>query len=338
MRFESVSVLSLAYVDAPVALATADIERQLGPTADRLGIRLDLLTGLTGILERRLWEPGTQPSDVATIAAERALAEAGIDRRRIGILVNTSVCRDYIEPSVAALVHGNLGLDPSCLNFDVSNACLAFLSGMEIVGNMIERGQIDYGLIVDGEGSRFILEETIRRLQQPSCDARMFLDNFATLTLGSGAAAMILARRDLAPHGHPFLGGVSLAATEHNRLCRGQADEMRTDASGLLAAGVELARRTFALARVELGWRPEVLDEVVLHQVSAAHTQKCAETLGVDLSKILAVYPHYGNVGPAAIPLVLGKSRDAGRLRRGDRVALMGIGSGLNCAMMEIRW
>ena len=89
------------------------------------------------------------------MAAEEAILNAGIDRSQLGILLNTSVCRDYIEPSVACLVHGNLGLSPECMNFDVGNACLAFLNGMEIIGNMIERGQVDYGIVVDGEGSRF---------------------------------------------------------------------------------------------------------------------------------------------------------------------------------------
>lgn len=338
MRFTKVSLLSLAYVDAPIPVPTADIERQLQPTAARLGIRLELLSALTGIDERRFWEPGVQASDAATRAAEQVLAQSGLDRDRLGALVSTSVCKDYIEPSVAALVHGNLRLGERCLNFDVGNACLAFLNGLELVGAMIERGDIDYGMIVDGENSRQAVEATIARMLLPSCDARVFRDNFATLTLGSGAAAAILARSDLAPHGHRFLGGVSLAATKHNRLCVGQLEEMRTDPSALLAAGIELARRTYALAQSTMGWSADVLDELVLHQVSAVHTEKFAEVLGFEARKILPIYPRFGNIGPASIPIVLGKARDAGRLRRGGRIALMGIGSGLNCSMMEIVW
>jgi len=338
MRFHNVSIVGLAYVDAPIVVPTSDIEQKLRGTADRLGIRLDLLTALTGIDERRFWEPGVQPSDAATWAAERALEAAGVERGRIGAIVSTSVCKDYIEPSVAALVHGNLKLGAGCLNFDVGNACLAFLSGMEIVGTMIERGVIDHGLVVDGEGSRQAVEATVARLAHPGCDARVFRENFATLTLGSGASAAVLTRSDLAPHGHRFLGGVSLADTEHNKLCVGQPEEMRTDPTGLLVAGLELARRTFAVARDQMSWSPEALDEVVIHQVSAAHTDKFTEMLGVDPRKVFAIYPRFGNIGPASIPIVLGKARDAGRLRRGARVALMGIGSGINCSMMEIIW
>ena len=284
MRLHQVSLVGLACVDAPVVVPTTDIARELQPTAERLGIRLDLLTGLTGIEERRFWHPGVTPSEVATLAAEAALADAGVDRQQIGVIISTSVCKDYIEPSVAALVHGNLGLPARCLNFDVGNACLAFLNGMELVGAMIERGAVDYGLVVDGEGSREVVEATIARLRLPSCDAQTFRDNFATLTLGSGAAAAVLTRTELAPQGHRFLGGVSLAATEHRRLCVGHPVEMRTDATALLNAGVALAGRTFTLAREQMGWQTaRALDELVLHQVSAVHTDKLLEQLGAEV-------------------------------------------------------
>ena len=338
MHFDNVAILGLAHVDAPHRVPSADLERRLAPTLERLGMKPDLLSSLTGIVARRFWDEGTQPSQVATRAAELAIERAGVDRGRLGALLNTSVCRDFIEPSTACLVHGNLGLSDACLNFDVGNACLAFLSGIQIVGNMIERGQIEYGLVVDGEGSRFVVEQTLRRLEDPACDARTFRDNFATLTLGSGAAAMVLGRADRHPEGHRVVGSVQVAGTEHSRLCYGQVDHMVTNASALLLAGLELAARTFRKAHDVLGWTPASLDELILHQVSAVHTAKLAEVLELDLAKVLAIFPEHGNVGPAAIPMVLSKSVEAGRVKRGSRVALMGIGSGLNCAMMELAW
>ena len=338
MRFENVSVAGLAHVDAPYRITSAELEEQLSPVIQRIGGRSDMIQSLTGIVARRFWETDQQPSRIATMAAEKAIQNAGIEKSRIGILLNTSVCRDYIEPSVACLVHGNLGLSPECMNFDVGNACLAFLNGMEIVGNMIERNQVDYGLIVDGESSRFVVETTIARLLASPVDAETFRASFATFTLGSGGAAMVLARSELAPEGHPFLGGVSLAATQHRNLCRGQVDRMETDASSLLVAGLELAALTFQKACRELAWQPDELDECILHQVSAVHTAKLIELLGLDKTKIYKTFPEFGNVGPAAIPITLSKSLEAGRIQKGNRVALMGIGSGLNCAMMEVVW
>jgi acyl-CoA:acyl-CoA alkyltransferase len=231
-------------------------------------------------------------------------------------------------------------LSQDCTNFDVGNACLAFLNGMQIIGNMIERGQVDYGLVVNGEGSRHVVESTIKRLLDPGCDKKKYRDNFATLTLGSGAAAMVLCRSDLAPEGkgHKLVGGVSLAATEHVNLCRGNPEEMVTDASSLLMAGLDLANRTFQKAKRELAWTPASMQELIIHQVSEVHTTKLCEMLELDIDLVYRLYPEFGNIGPASIPVALSKSREAGRLTPGKRVGLLGIGSGLNCSMMEVVW
>lgn len=338
MRFENVSILSVAAVDAPNRVTSADLEARLGPFLKRLGFTSGVIASLSGVVARRFWDEGVPPSAVATRAASRAIEEADVDRARIGLLVNTSVCRDFVEPSTACLVHGALRLEPSCLNFDVSNACLGFINGMDLVAQSIERGVIDYGLVVDGESSRYVVDKTIERLNAGG-DARLFAGHFATLTLGSGAAAMVLGRRDLAgPRAHRYTGSVSLAATEHNQLCRGQNDEMIVDGQKLLQAGVELASRTFALAQREFGWTRDALDEIAIHQVSRSHTDKLAERLELPLSRIHAIFPEYGNVGPASIPIVLTQAASLGRLAAGHRVALMGIGSGLNCSMAEVIW
>ena len=223
-------------------------------------------------------------------------------------------------------------------SFDIGNACLAFINAMEVVGNMIERGQVDYGIIVDGEGSRYTQEQTIERLLRPEAGIVDFRDNFATLTLGSGAGAMILARSDLAPDRPRVLGGVALAATAHNRLCLGQPDRMTTDAAHLLTAGLELAGATWALAQREFNWTPEKLGQCVIHQVSGVHTTRFRELCGIPDHKVHQTFPEYGNVGPANIPITLAKAVEAGKVKKGDRVALMGIGSGLNCSMMDVVW
>ena len=212
MKFKHVVIKSLAAVEPPIRVTSREIEQKLAPTLARLGIRDNLLEDVSGIGARRFWERGTSPSDAATLAAEKALDMAGIDRAKIGVIINTSVCRDYLEPSTACIVHGNLGLAEDCLNFDVGNACLAFMNGMDIAARMIERAEIEYALIVDGESSRPITEATIEHMLQPDISADQFRAEFASLTLGSGAAAMVMARRELAPDGHAYLGSVSRAA------------------------------------------------------------------------------------------------------------------------------
>jgi acyl-CoA:acyl-CoA alkyltransferase len=181
-----------------------------------------------------------------------------------------------------------------------------------------------------------VTERTVERLSAPETTADQVRAEFASLTLGSGAAAVVLGR---AREGsHRYLGSVARAATQFSHLCRGTMDRMVTDTRGILDNGLLLAEATFADATTAFGWRAELLDEYVLHQVSKVHTDSLVALLGIEPAKVLSIYPEYGNLGPAALPMVLSKLDDAGRLRPGGRIALLGIGSGLNCAMGEVVW
>jgi 3-oxoacyl-[acyl-carrier-protein] synthase-3 len=221
-----------------------------------------------------------------------------------------------------------------CLNFDLSNACLGFVNGMHLAGTMIDAGQIDYAIIVDGEGSRGLHERTIERLQRPETTAADIFENFASLTLGSGGAAMVLGRASEHPEGHRFIGGVSRAATQHHRICVGDMAQMRTDSRALLEAGIELSSALWQEAAETFDWSD--LDCYVIHQVSSVHTKAITAALGIDPARVPMTFPHYGNIGPASIPFTLAKQVDD--LRAGDRVGCLGIGSGLNASVIEIAW
>ena len=104
MLFQHVAIAGLAHIDAPRRLSSDEINARLKPTLDRLGIKADVLQDIAGIHARRLWDEGMQASDAATLAGVKALADAGIDPDKIGLLVNTSVSRDYLEPSTASIV------------------------------------------------------------------------------------------------------------------------------------------------------------------------------------------------------------------------------------------
>ncbi|QKK02130.1 MAG: 3-oxoacyl-ACP synthase III [Pseudomonadota bacterium] len=338
MLFDNVVIKSVASVDAPHPVTSAETCERLAPTFRKLRLRGNPLIDLAGIEERRFWDDGMLPSQAATLAAHEALRRADIDPARVGILINTSVSRDFLEPSTACMVHGNLRLSNTCESFDVGNACLAFINGMNIAARMLDRGEIDYALIVNAENSREINETTINRLLGPKVTRKQFKREFASLTLGCGAAAMIMSRGDLEPDGHQYKGGVSRAATEFNNLCRGWNHQMWTDTRSLLREGMKLAGATYATARQVLGWVANELDHVVIHQVSQVHTEAFIRAFGVDPEKVYRIFPKLGNIGPASIPTVLSKIVDEGRVRRGDKVALMGIGSGLNCCMTEVVW
>ena len=129
-------------------------------------------------------------------------------------------------------VHDRLELPRHALNFDITNACLGFVNAMTVASTMIDAGAIDYALIVAGEDPSPWHRTAVRILNNPDSTREDVLAQFATLTLGSGAAAAVIGRADRHPEGHRIVGSVSRAGTEHRNLCiGGEADQgMNTDA------------------------------------------------------------------------------------------------------------
>jgi 3-oxoacyl-[acyl-carrier-protein] synthase-3 len=333
-RHTNTAVLSVSAAEAPEVVTSDFFDEVLSETYERVGIRPGLLAEVAGIRERRWWPADVSFTDAAALAGAAAIAESGVDASRIGLLIDTSVCRSHLEPSAAVAVHHALGLPSACLNFDLANACLGFVNGMQLAATMIDAGQIDYALVVDGEGSRRPQERTLERLSAPDATAADVFDQFATLTLGSGGAAMVLGRADEHPEGHRIVGGVARAGTEHHTLCIGDLDYMRTDTKALLEAGLDIAEATWNDARADFDW--SAMDAYVAHQVSMVHATLLFKRLGIDPDRALLTFPTLGNIGPASLPYTL--SLTAPTLSAGDRVLCVGIGSGINTAGIEITW
>lgn len=332
--YQDTAILAVAAVDAPEVVTSDQIDTWLAPAYEAAGLHGGMLEQLAGIVERRWWPQDVTFADAAAMAGAKALAEAGVDPASVGLLIDTSVCRERLEPSASVDVHRQLGMSTACMNFDLSNACLGFMSGMQLAATMIDAGQIDYALIVDGEGSRHTQQVTIERLNAAGASRDDILENFATFTLGSGGAAMVLGRASVHSEGHRFVGGVTRAATEYNQLCLGDLEGMRTDSRALLEAAVILARDTWTDAAAHFDWQD--LSMYVIHQVSKIHTEAIARALDIDLVRVPQTFPTRGNIGPASIPFTLALNSE--QLTSGDRVACMGIGSGLNSAVIEIEW
>lgn len=345
MKYQNVSVASVEHQEPPLVVTSADLEQRLAVPMQAMGVEAGLLEKFTGIVARREWQPGTLPSEAAALAGAKAIAASGIDVNAIGALVNCSVTRDYIEPSTASIVHDRLKMSPHCLNFDVGSACTGFQAGMDVVAAMIEAGHIEAGLVVVGEAMQglyqgFIDQITAMDPADPQFGPR-FANGLANLTMGSGSAAMVLARSELAPDGHPLRASVSRAGTEHWALSRGQRDGLEVDARPLLDEGMALVVR---------GWReqmaegltdctPDTIDVWINHQISRTHSREIRTSLDFgDRVNGYQTYPQFGNIGPASVPFTLSKAVDAGVVTRGMKVALGFVGSGINCGLVEIDW
>jgi acyl-CoA:acyl-CoA alkyltransferase len=330
----NVALLSLATTTPDRVTTSAEIDRRLAPALDRLRLPAGLLERVAGVHERRNWAEGQTFDGAAIEAGEKALAEAGVDRREVGLLINTSVTRKHLEPSVAVRLHHGLGLPSSAMNFDIANACLGFVNGMSLAAQLIDAGQVRYAIVIDGEDADEVQTTTIDRLNRDGVTRADFMREFPTLTLGSGAVAAVMGPADAHPAGHRLLGGVSRAATQFNELCVGSVNGMYTDAKALLKGGMQLVMAAWKEARHHWDW--SAMDRYILHQVSDVHTNAIVKAAALDRRRVPLTYPHFGNVGPASIPITL--AQEATTLEPGDRVLLLGVGSGLNTAMMEIAW
>lgn len=341
MLFENVSLAAFGHALPTDVVTSVELEERLAPVYDRLNLSVGRLELMSGIRERRFFPPGTRPSSIAARAGAKALEASGVPRDSIGCLVHASVCRDFMEPATASVVHDLLELPPACMAFDLTNACLGFANAMMVVAGMIERGAIEAGLVVAGEDGGPLVEETIRMLtERADVGRREVKQAYASLTIGAGAAGVVLTRAG-SQDGRRLVGGTALAATEHNALCSGDRREgrgplMDTDSEALLRAGNALAARTWTRFTEELGWAPESIDRIVTHQVGAAHRRLLFETLGLDLERDFPTYATLGNMGSVSLPASFSLAEEAGFITGGQRVAMLGIGSGLHCLMLGV--
>ena len=337
MKYSRVSLDGLAYELAPNVVTSSELEKRVEPVYAALRFPLGQLEALTGIRERRWWDPGFKLSEGATRAGKKALAKANVPASALGALVYAGVCRESSEPATACAVAARLGASRDCAVYDISNACLGVLSGIVDVANRIELGQIKAGLIVSCESAREINESMIASMiKTPTMEH--FKLSIATLTGGSGAVAILLTDGSFGAKGHRLLGGATQAAAEHWDLCRWEADFMRTDAPAVLKHGVELARGTWQRFTAELGWSSDGIDKTICHQVGGPHRAAVLSAFGVAQDKDFSTYEFLGNIGTVSLPLTAALAEERGFLETGDKVGFLGIGSGLNCMMLGWEW
>ena len=341
MHFRRVCLESFGYTLPDEVVTTAELERRLAPLYERLRLPEGRLELMSGIRERRFFPPGTRPSTISIQSARRAIDSSRIDRRYFGALVHGSVCRDFLEPATACRVHHGLNLPGDAIIYDVSNACLGLLNGVVQVASMIELGQIRAGVVVGTECGRDLVENTVAQLNGDLSLTRESVKNsIASLTIGSASAAIVLCDEDLSRTGNRLTAAMAYCDTSQHDLCqsRGLETFMQTDSEELMRRGVAAGAETFGRFLAAAGWEPEHIDRTFCHQVGVAHRKLMFESLGLDPAIDFATVETLGNTGAAALPVTMALGIEQGRLRRGDRVAMLGIGSGINCLMLAAEW
>lgn len=256
MKYNRVHIEAIGYELPPVVVSTAELESRLAPVYQALKMAPGQLELLTGINERRWWEPGFPISLGAAAAGKKALAAADMTGNDIDVLIYAGVCREQFEPATACAVAHELKLNPNASIFDLSNACLGVLNGIVEVANKIELGQAQAGLVVSAETAREINENVIDRMVRTK-SSEMFRDSIATLTGGSGAVAVLVTSEEMSREKRrKLLGGVTQNAPQHNSLCRWGLQSILPAAGAVAGAAGAAAERVFgqkATALVQKG-------------------------------------------------------------------------------------
>ena len=347
MRYTRPCIESFGYELAPVVVTYAELEARLQPLYRDLHISEGQLEALTGIEERRWWEPGTTVSEGAAKAAKKAIAAADVDPATIDAVIYAGVCREQFEPATACRVASLLGVNPKAAVYDVSNACLGVMNGIVDVANRIELGQIKRGLVVASETAREINEVMIERMLH-NRSMEFFTKGLTTLTGGSSAVAVLLGDgTGKGGNRRRVRGGVQQTAPEFHGLCtwglhsdgNGKIVQiMNTDSAAVLKFGVDLGLRTWRAFLEKAGWAREQVDRIICHQVGSGHQESILKALGLPLDRDFATYRWLGNMGTVSLPLTAAMAEEQGFLKPGHRVGFLGIGSGLNCMMLAFEW
>jgi 3-oxoacyl-[acyl-carrier-protein] synthase-3 len=289
----------------------------------------------TGIRERRIAKPDQAASDLAVIAARRALADSGVAPDEVDLIIVATSTPDMIFPSTASLVQERLGCGPVAA-FDLSAACTGFV----------------YGLVV---GAQFIAADTYRTVLVIGTETLSKIlnweDRSTCVLFGDGAGAVVL---------RPVPAGRGLLAT-----CLGSdgsgGDFLKVPAGGsrLPASALTIeqkshyihmnGREVFRFAVRILG---EAADEVIraaglsqeqvnlfiFHQANIRIIEAAVKRLGLPMDRVVVNVDRYGNTSSASIPLALDDAVRSGRLADGDRVVMVGFGAGLTWAAAALCW
>jgi 3-oxoacyl-[acyl-carrier-protein] synthase III len=283
----------------------------------------------TGIEARHFAGEGETTATLATEAARRALAAAGIDASRIGLIVLATATPDQTFPASATRVQTMLGIN-DCIAFDVAAVCTGFLYALSVADNMLKGGMADHALVIGAETFSRILD---------------WEDRTTCVLFGDGAGAVVLR----AEEGDPAQGILATrlhADGRHNDLLHVDGGPSTTGTVGKLRMkGKEVFRHAVVnLASVmgevldAAGHSADEVDWVVPHQANKRILDATAKKLGLAPEKVIVTVDQHANTSAASVPLALDTAVRDGRIRKGDLLVLEAMGGGFTWGAAVVRY
>jgi 3-oxoacyl-[acyl-carrier-protein] synthase-3 len=272
----------------------------------------------TGIKSRHLADAGCTSSDLAHEASCRALKAAGIDAGELDLIIVATSTPDFIFPSTACLLQSRLG-NHGAMAFDVQAVCAGFVYAMNIADKFIRSGSHKKALVVGAEVFSRILDWEDRT----TCV--LFGDGSGAVVLEASERPGILATAAHADGSHHGILSVP------GSVCGGKITGdpfLRMDGPSVFKLAVrvlaDVAKECCELAGVP----PAQVDWLIPHQANIRIIESTAKKLGLGMDKVIVTVDRHGNTSAASIPLALDAAVRDGRLQRGQKVLLEGVGGG----------
>lgn len=286
--------------------------------AERVDTSDEWIVSRTGIRARHIADDNEKTSDLALKAARAAIADAGIDAGEIDLIVLATTTPDMVFPSTACLLQEKLGIH-GCPAFDVQAVCAGFMYALVTADNYIKSGMAKKALVVGAEIISRILDWEDRR----TC-----------VLFGDGAGAVVLGASDT-----PGLEHACLAADgRYNKILNTPAQIsggkiqglpfLNMDGPAVFKFAVKALSEIAATTLDQAGVSQDAVDWLVPHQANLRIIESTARHLGLPMDRVVVTLPEQGNTSAASIPLALDTAVRDGRIRRGQRVLLEGIGGG----------
>ncbi len=311
----------------PRRVTNQDLTIQLA--ADGIETSDEWILSRSGISARHFAEADVSASDMAVIAAQRAIEQAGLEKNQIDLIIVATSTPDHLGgfPSTACIVQKKLAMN-NCAAFDVQAVCSGFIYAVSIADAMIKAGTHKNVLVIGAEVFSRILD---------------FKDRGTCVLFGDGAGAVVMSASKqpgvlatkLHADGH-YSHILSVPGKAANGAVQGSAF-VQMDGPAVFKVAVSVLEKVAVEVLESANMTAADLDWLIPHQANIRIMQSTAKKLHIPAEKVVVTVDQHGNTSAASIPLALDCAVRDGRIKAGQTILIEGVGGGFTWGAALIR-